>query len=126
MSLHERVRHVLNSLCEGIGVIEWEDHDFEIWLDSLPLFVRTYESPPAIAVYQGVAHSLTQSLELSKLLNHRNATYCVFRALWEDDCVYLRADIPAEPFSARQLQFILEGFEAEAEALAVDLSDFAR
>ena len=36
MSLHERVRHVLNSLCEGNGVIEWEDHDFEIWLDSLP------------------------------------------------------------------------------------------
>lgn len=122
MSLHERVRHVLNALCEGNGVFEWEDHDFEIWLDSLPLFVRTYESPPAITIYQGVAHSLPQSLELSKLLNSLNTTRYVFRALWEDDCVLLRADIPAEPFSPSHLQLILETFEAEAAALATELA----
>lgn len=126
MSLHERVRHALNSLCEGNGVIECEDRDFEIWLDSLPLFVRTYESPPAVTVYQGVAPGLRQSLDLSKLLNRRNATHCVFRALWEDDCVLLRADIPAEPFSPGHLQHIIESFKIEADALAQELADWSR
>ena len=126
MLIQERVREILNALCEGTGVTETDNEDFEVLLDEFPIWVRTYETPPAITLYREIAQDVPRSWELSEKVHVENARYIVFRIIWEDDSVFLRADIPAEPICAGQLQHVLETFEAEAEALALDFPDWRR
>ncbi len=126
MTIKERIGEILIALCEGTGVTENSDEDFEVMLDEFPIWVRTYETPPAITLYREIARDVTRSPALLDKVNDENARYIVFRVFWEEESVFLRADIPAEPVVAGLLQHVLEMFEAEATALACKLSDWPR
>ena len=118
MTIQEQVGEILSVLCEGTGVTENDDEDFEVLLDEFPIWVRTYETPPAITVYREIARDVPRSPALLDKVNDENARYILFRVFWEDGSVFLRADIPAEPLFARQLQIVIETFEREAQSLA--------
>jgi len=126
MTIQERVGEILNALCEGTGVTESDDEDFEVLLDDFPIWVRTYETPPAITLYRAIAEDVPCTRALSNKVHDENLRRIVFRIIWENGDVFLRADIPAEPVCAGQLQHVLETFDAEATALAVNLSDWPR
>lgn len=103
MTIQERIGEILNALCEGTGVTESDDEDFEVLLDDFPIWVRTYETSPAITLYREIARDVLRSPALSDKVNDENARYIVFRIFWEDGSVFLRADIPAEPVCAGQI-----------------------
>lgn len=116
---------ILSVLCEGTGITENDDEDFEVVLDEFPIWVRTYETPPAITVYREIARDVQRSAALLDKVNDENARYILFRVFWEDGSVFLRADIPAEPICSGQLQHVLETFEAEAVAFAATLAKWS-
>ena len=122
MTLQERVWEILNALCESTGVNETDNEDIEVLLDDYPIYVRTYETPPAITLYRAIAEDVTRTRALSNKVHDENARRIVFRIIWENGDIFLRADIPAEPVCAGQLQHVLETFEAEAECLAEELA----
>ncbi len=124
MTIQERVAEILNALSEGTGVTETDNEDFELLLDDFPIWVRTYETPPAITLYREIAQDVPRSWAFSEKVHDENARCIVFRVIWEDDDVFLRADIPAEPLSPAQLQYILETFEAQAIEIASDISEW--
>ena len=124
MTIQERVREILDALCEGTGVTETDDDDFEVLLDEFPIWVRTYETPPAITLYREIADDVPRCPALLEKMHDENARFIVFRIIWEDDSLFLRADVPAAPVCAGQLQHVLETFEVEAEAFAATLKDW--
>ena len=126
MTIQERVGEILSALCEGTGVTENDDEDFEVLLDEFPIWVRTYETPPAITLYREIARDVTRSPALLDKVNDENARYILFRVFWEDGSVFLRADISGEPIVAGQVQHVLETFDSEAEALAKEFADWPR
>jgi hypothetical protein len=121
MSLRSEVFDNLSELCEGTGVRE---SDIEVSLGKMPIWVRVHESPAAVSFYREVIDETPASATLTELLHNYNLRSIVFRAFWEDDGVYIRADIPAEPLAVAQLQSVLEVFEAEAQALTEELDDW--
>ncbi len=125
MTIQERVGEILNALCERTGVAEADDEDFEVLLDDFPIWVRTHETPPAIQLYREIAQDVPRSRALFERVHEENSLYIVFRVIWEDGSVFLRADIPAEPICTGQLQHVLESFDDEATAVAVNLADWS-
>ena len=123
-AMRVQVRSILDALCEGTGVREFNEEDFEVSLDEYPIFVRALEQPPAVMMYREVADELPCSAAMTRMLNEHNATHILFRGTWEDKSVFIRADIPAEPLVAGQLQLVLESFEKETELLAAKLEDW--
>jgi hypothetical protein len=120
----EQLRSILDALCEGTGVREFNDEDFEVSLDEYPIFVRALDQPPAVMMYREVADKLPCSPAIARMLNEHNATHILFRGTWEDESIFIRADIPADPLVAEQLQLVLESFEKETELLAAKLEDW--
>lgn len=125
MTIQERVSEILNALCEGRGVTETDNKDFEVLLDDFPIFVRTHETPPAITLYREIAGDLPRTQALSDKVHDENARYIVFRIIWEEHSVFLRADIPGQPVCAGQIQHLLETFDAEAVAVAGTLAEWS-
>ena len=112
---------MLTALCEGNGVRE-QDGEIEISLGHTPIWVRVHESPAAIQVYREVAEEVPQTPALNERLHDLNYSLVVHRVVWEDKKVFLRADIPANPVSAAQLQDVLDTFESKAEELTNELA----
>lgn len=90
MTIQERVSELLNALCEGTGVTETDNEDIEVLF-----YVRTYETPPAITLYREIAQDVPRSWALSEKVHDENARHIVFRIIWEDESVSLRADVCA-------------------------------
>ncbi|MCX5765614.1 MAG: YbjN domain-containing protein [Gemmatimonadetes bacterium] len=126
MTVHDEVLATLNALCEGAGVREDDDGDFRVVLGECTRWVRTIESPAAVYVFGSVATDVPRSAEVDEFLNDRNKSYVVFRALWEDEEIILRADLMAQPFVPGQLQVALEDFEQVAAELAPDACEWSR
>jgi hypothetical protein len=124
-SLRDQVGEILDNLCESTGIAEHVDGDFRVHLGDTPVWVRIYESPAAVSVFRAVAQEVPRSAELDELLHDHNAGYVVFRAFWEDDSVFLRADVPARPVVASLLQYVLETFDAEAKTLEMEMREWS-
>ena len=124
MTIREQVGTILYDLCEDTGITEMDDGDFEVQLNDCPVFVRAYESPPAISLYREVAEDVQLSEALTARLHDENARYRVDRVFWEDGSLFPRADIPSAPVVPEQLQHVLENFEAEVQAFRECLADW--
>lgn len=122
--LRDSVRSVLDSLLEGEGLVEVIHGDFEVALGEAPVWVRVHESPGAVSIYRQVGDDMPLSPELSDKIQNLNIRFVVFRVIWEDESVFLRADLPAKPFSSDHLQYVLETFDAEAESLTSELAEW--
>ena len=123
MTLRDGVLATLNSLCERTSISVADDGDIAVWLGEIPVWVRVHESPAAVTIYRQVVDEVPASFALNEKLNDLNDRLVVFRALRDDEKVFLRADMPAVPFSGEHLQSVLETFQAEADALAEDLKE---
>jgi hypothetical protein len=117
------VKACLDALCEGVGVTEAEDGDFEVDLDALPIWVRCQEQPPAVTLFCTLGADMAFTPEVADAMNTFNRCTRIFRSFFEEGSVVLRADLSASPLSAMQLQFVLESFEQQAEALNRVISD---
>lgn len=114
---------MLAAFCEGNGVCE-QDGEIEISLGHTPIWVRVHESPAAIQVYREVADEVPQTSALNERLHDLNHSLVLHRLVWEDKKVFLRADIPANPMSAAQLQDVLDTFESKADELTRELAEW--
>jgi hypothetical protein len=119
MSLRSEVLDSLSALCEGSGVREG---DIEVSLSADPIWIRVHDSPSAISLYRMVLDETPSSISLTESLHDYNVRSIVYRAFWEADAVFLRADIPA-PISSSQLQVYLDCFDSEASQLEDQVCD---
>ena len=74
-----------------------------------------------MSLYREVADETPSTESLTESLHDYNLRSIVFRVFWEDDSVFLRADLPAAPLSVGQLQVALESFDQEAAGLSAEL-----
>lgn len=123
VTLHDGVLCTLNALCEKTGIFVDSDGEIEVSLGHIPVWVRVHESPGAISIYRRVVRNAPDLAELCEKLNDLNDRLVLFRVVWRDEKLFLRADLPAAPFSAEHLQVVLENFETEADALMAELED---
>ena len=125
MALREEVLGVLNALCEGTGVSEDKDGDFLVDLGPVPTWVRVVDDPGAIYVFRTVADDVPRTAAVDEFLHDVSKSYAVFRVLWENDAIFLRADLAATPFSPGQLQRILDDFDKVADEVTPDALEWS-
>ena len=65
------------------------------------------------------------SAPVSEFLLDTSKAYHVFRLFWEDDSIFLRADLAAVPFVPAQLQRIVEDFEKVAGQIAPEAQEWS-
>lgn len=126
MTLRDEVLAVLNALCEGSGVSEDSEGDFKVLLGEVPLWVRVLEDTAAVYVFSTVATDVPRSPDVDEFLHDLCKSYAVFRVLWEEEEIFLRADLLATPFVPGQLQRILEEFEGVAAEVAPVAREWSR
>jgi hypothetical protein len=126
MALRDDVLAVLNALCEGTGVSEDADGDFRVLLGELPLWVRLFDDTQAVCVFCPLATEVPLSPDVAKFLREMCKSFVVFRVLWEDEEIILRADLAATPFVPGQLQRIVEDFEKVVAEIAPQAREWSR
>lgn len=126
MALRDEVLAVLNALCEGAGVSEDADGDFVVALDDNPLWVRVFSDSEAVCVFGSLATEVPLSPDVREFLRTLCDSYVVFRLVWDDGDIILRADLAATPFVPAQLQRILEDFEKVAAEVAPQAQEWSR
>lgn len=117
-ALRGEVLDVLNALCEGSGVTEDKDGDFLVDLGAPAVCARVVEEPGAIFVYRSLADDVPRTSAVDEFLHDQSKEFVVFRLIWENKAIFLRADLAAAPFSPGQLQRILEDFDIVAGEVA--------
>jgi hypothetical protein len=117
------VKECLNAICEGVGVSEVEDGDFEVDFDSQPVWVRCDERTRCVMLFRVLATGASNENALAEAINVFNSRTTVFRSFLEDGCIVLRADLSASPLSTLQVQAALEAFEGQADDLDRAISD---
>jgi hypothetical protein len=125
MPLRDEVREVLNTLCEGSGVTEDGDTDFQVHLHAEPIWVRVFESLGLVCVFRSVATDVPRSPSVDAFLADTCKELIVFRALWDEGDIILRADLAAAPFCPRQFQRVLDDFGNAAEELAPEAREWS-
>jgi len=125
MALRDDVFAMLNALYEGAGVEEDSDGDFIVDLGEWVVWVRVHENPQTLTIFTPVASAVPGGPHIDDNLSRINRAYVVFRALWEEEYLLLRADLVAAPLIATQLQEVLDNFGAVAEELREDALSWA-
>jgi len=126
MALRDEVLVMLNALYEGTGVSEDCDGDFKVDLGERLCWVRVYDEPPTLSVFAPVANEIAPGPHIDEKLRELNNALVVFRALWEEEHILLRADLMATPLVALQLQRVLDDFTAVAAELAEETQAWSR
>ena len=126
MALRDDVLLALNALCEGTGVSEDADGDFRVVLDEDPLWVRVFTDTEAVCVFGSLAAEVPLSPDVREFLRTLCDSFVVFRLVWDDGHIILRADLAATPFVPAQLQRILEDFEKVAAEVAPQAQEWSR
>lgn len=126
MVLRDEVFAVLNALCEGAGVSEDDDGDFRVVLNEDPLWVRVFGDTEAVCVFGALATDVPLSPDVREFLRTVCDSFVVFRLVWDDGHIILRADLAATPFVPAQLQRILEDFAQVAAEVAPQAQEWSR
>jgi len=117
------VKDCLDALCEGTGVLEADDGDFEVYLGSHPVWVRCDQRTRSVMLFRVLATGVSYEDALAAAINGFNARTTVFRSFFEDGCIVLRADLSGCPLTMIHLQDVLESFEEQAGALDRAISE---
>lgn len=126
MALRDDVFAMLTALYEGTGVTEDSDGDFEVDLGEQTCWVRVVDDPPMLSVFAPVANEIPSGPHIAEKLGEINGALVIFRALWEQEHIVLRADLIAAPLVALQLQRVLDDFSAVAAELAEETQAWSR
>ena len=126
MGLRDDVLDVLNAVCEGSGVSADDEGDISVLLGDDPLWVRVFDEPPTVCVFCQLATEVPLSPDVTEFLHDTCRLFVVFRVLWENEQIILRADLSASPFVPGQLQRIVEDFEKVVAELAPRAREWSR
>jgi hypothetical protein len=117
------VKACLDALCEGRGLTEADDGDFEVDLGELTISVRCIERCRAVTVFGVVYPDLSVHAELDLAIHRFNQCHFNYRAFLEDGALVLRGDYSAAPFDGRHLAAGLAEFELHFDELARAVPD---